>query len=98
MIRNCGGNGNRSVRSILYVRGKAFTKSRLNVELCIFDVTVLLLGTIWEKIHELRMASGPPFDLSVKRYLPRVKDFERDAAGGLEWSSLQGPERIEVGA
>lgn len=37
-----------------------------------------------------------PFDLSVKRYLPRVKDFERDEKGEINWSSLQGPERIEV--
>ena len=78
--------------------GARLSRKPVSTSNCKFDVTVLLLGTIWEKIHELRMASGPPFDLSVKRYLPRVKDFERDAAGGLEWSSLQGPERIEVGA
>lgn len=41
-------------------------------------------------------SGGEEYELRVKRYFPRVKDFERDAKGDLIWASLKGPERIEV--
>jgi hypothetical protein len=47
---------------------------------------------------EERMATGDaaPYDLRVKSYVPRVKDFERDEKGNVILESLKGPARIEV--
>lgn len=35
-------------------------------------------------------------DLRVKRYFPRVKDFERNDKGDVIFHSLSGPEKLEV--
>lgn len=35
-------------------------------------------------------------DLRVKRYFPRVKDFERNEKGDVIFHSLSGPEKLEV--
>mmetsp|Transcript_6027 Transcript_6027/g.10321 ORF Transcript_6027/g.10321 Transcript_6027/m.10321 type:complete len:107 (-) Transcript_6027:45-365(-) len=42
------------------------------------------------------MASDDGSHLRVRRYFPKVRDFDRDADGDVVWSSLKGPERLEA--
>lgn len=44
-------------------------------------------------VSHLRSAG---FDLRVRQYVPKVRDFERDERGDVVWDSLKGPERIEA--
>ena len=78
---------------------KVCSKQLCSYRCCWCQVVVCVpSSTYLKRLHDFRLerARCSDYDLRVKRYFPHVKDFERAENGDIVWSSLKGPERIEV--